>query len=135
MASCPKRFCADFPSGTLSASRFARGPEGTLRPAPGNGAADTPLPDADAAFSRPFGVGGGCCVLAPLLSQLFAISSSRFTFHWPFARLALVRPGLRRFSGRPLRPSGRKPGGLDGRNGLPIPRRSFGTPSNRFSSR
>ncbi|MBB4522183.1 hypothetical protein ACU8MP_02860 [Rhizobium leguminosarum] len=103
-----------------------------MRPAPGNGAADTPLPDADAAFSRPFGVGGGCCVLAPLLSQLFAISSFRFTFHWPFARLALVRPGLRRFSGRPLRPSGRKPGGLDGRNGLPIPRRSFGTPSNRF---
>ncbi|WP_164736345.1 hypothetical protein [Rhizobium vallis] len=27
-------------------------------------------------------------------------------------------PALRRFQGRPLRPSGRKPGGLDGRNGL-----------------
>ncbi|MBX5161308.1 hypothetical protein HJB89_30000 [Rhizobium sp. NZLR8] len=67
-----------------------------------------------------FGVGGGCCVLAPLASQLVVIWPFPFVFFWPFCRLALVRPGLRRFSGRPLRPSGRKPGGLDGRNGSPI---------------
>ncbi|WP_171898265.1 hypothetical protein [Rhizobium leguminosarum] len=76
----------------------------------------TPMP----LFQQAFGVGGGCCVLAPLISQLLAIWSSPVIFRWPFCRLALVRPGLRRFSGRPLRPSGRKPGGLDGRNGSPI---------------
>ncbi|WSH65983.1 hypothetical protein U8Q05_05665 [Rhizobium ruizarguesonis] len=62
-----------------------------------------------------------------------AVGDFIFLVHFSlvFFRLALVRPGLRRFSGRPLRPSGRKPGGLDGRNGLPIlpgallPRRIF----------
>ena len=88
----------------------------------------TPMP----LFSRLFGVGGGCCVLAPLLTRLSAISSSLFTFRWSFLRLALVRPGLRRFSGRPLRPSGRKPGGLDGRNGSPILPGAFLSAGNRF---
>ncbi|AGS20719.1 hypothetical protein [Rhizobium etli] len=41
------------------------------------------------------------------------------TFLWPFFRLALVRPALRRFSGRDrCGHQGEMPGGLDGRNGF-----------------
>jgi len=71
--------------------------------------------------SRPFGIGGGCCVLAPLFRGLFRISTFSAIFHWSFFRLALVRPHCAGSRGSRCGHQGESPADLMAATDLRIP--------------